>query len=171
MRTLPVFALALSLAACATRRVEAPPAPPPSPPPPAEPAPSPPPAGWEDAPLSPGDWRYRPEGAATVAAFGPAGAETFILRCEPSRALTLARTRVPGVQGNAMTIRTTFGERRLPAVVAHLTDLLATASASDAVLDEIAFSRGRFAVEAEGAPTLIVPSWPEPARVVEDCRG
>jgi hypothetical protein len=28
----------------------------------------------------------------------------------------------------------------------------------------------RFAVEAQGAPALIIPAWPELARVVEDCR-
>jgi hypothetical protein len=33
------------------------------------------------------------------------------------------------------------------------------------------FSRGRFAVETDGLPTLVLQTWPEPARVVEDCRG
>jgi hypothetical protein len=35
----------------------------------------------------------------------------------------------------------------------------------------MAFSRGRFMVEAQGMATLVLPAWPEPARVVEDCRG
>jgi hypothetical protein len=43
-------------------------------------------------------------------------------------------------------------------------------AATDPLLDAIAFSRGRFAVEAPGLPTLILPTWPEPARVVEECR-
>jgi hypothetical protein len=34
----------------------------------------------------------------------------------------------------------------------------------------MAFSRGRFAIETAGLPTLYVPSWPEVSRVVEDCR-
>jgi hypothetical protein len=33
------------------------------------------------------------------------------------------------------------------------------------------FSRGRFTVEVPGAPMLVIPAWPEPARVIEDCRG
>jgi len=33
------------------------------------------------------------------------------------------------------------------------------------------FSRGRFMVHVDGLPDLILPSWPEPAHVIEDCRG
>ena len=42
--------------------------------------------------------------------------------------------------------------------------------AADSFLDALAFSRGRFAVETTGLPTLYVPSWPEVSRVIEDCR-
>lgn len=45
-----------------------------------------------------------------------------------------------------------------------------TLPASDPLLDAMAFSRGRFAVETAGLPTLYVPSWPEVSRVIEDCR-
>jgi hypothetical protein len=34
----------------------------------------------------------------------------------------------------------------------------------------MAFSKGRFAIEAGSAPPLYLPSWPEVTRVVEDCR-
>jgi hypothetical protein len=40
----------------------------------------------------------------------------------------------------------------------------------DALLDSIAFSRGRFAVSASGTPALVLPAGPEIGRVVEDCR-
>jgi hypothetical protein len=40
----------------------------------------------------------------------------------------------------------------------------------DPLLDAMAFSRGRFAVEVTGWPTLYVPSWTEVSRVIEDCR-
>ena len=43
-------------------------------------------------------------------------------------------------------------------------------AASDPLLDAMAFSRGRFVVETAGLPTLVVPSWTEVSRVVEDCR-
>jgi hypothetical protein len=42
---------------------------------------------------------------------------------------------------------------------------------SDLLLDQMAFSRGRFLVAVEGGPWLIVPAWPEFGRVIEDCRG
>jgi hypothetical protein len=35
----------------------------------------------------------------------------------------------------------------------------------------MAFSRGRFLVTVEGGASLVVPAWPELARVIEDCRG
>ena len=42
--------------------------------------------------------------------------------------------------------------------------------ALDPLLDAVAFSRGRAAFSDSGQPTLVVPSWAEAARVVEDCR-
>jgi hypothetical protein len=44
-------------------------------------------------------------------------------------------------------------------------------SPRDALLDAMAFSRGRFIVEQPGQPSLVVPAWAEFGRVVEDCRG
>jgi hypothetical protein len=41
----------------------------------------------------------------------------------------------------------------------------------DPLLDAMAMSRGRFAVTVAGTPSLVLPSWPEVARVVEDCRA
>jgi len=48
--------------------------------------------------------------------------------------------------------------------------LTAELAAFDATLDAIAFSRGRVAFAAAGAPALVVPAWAETARVIEDCR-
>ena len=108
-------------------------------------------ADWRDQPLTPGDWSY----AAGEARFGD-----FSLRCDAARRqVTVSRA---GASGSLL-LRTTYGERALPAGAAL--------PAADPLLDEIAFSRGRFSVEAAGLATLILPAWPEPARVVEDCRG
>ena len=41
---------------------------------------------------------------------------------------------------------------------------------NDELLDAMAFSRGRFVIEQAGAPTLVVPAYPEVGRVIEDCR-
>ena len=42
---------------------------------------------------------------------------------------------------------------------------------NDVMLDRIAFSRGRFAVETSGLDSVAIPIWPEFTRVVEDCRS
>jgi hypothetical protein len=129
----------------------------------------PPPAtNWIDAPLSPGGWTYRVEGAASTALFGPAGSPSFVVSCQPGRQVMIARAGASS--GNAITIRTSNASRTLPATVSG-GGIAATLSASDPLLDAMAFSRGRFAVEAPGAAQLIIPAWPEPARVIEDCRS
>lgn len=156
---------ALAVAACVPRTVPPEPAPPPpapapAPPPPAPPAP--PPVAWEDSPPSPGDWSL--DGAAAL--YGPAGRPAFILRCEGDRHISLIRT---GAGEGALTVRTTIGDRALPAS-GRPEGLTARLAASDPLLDSIVFSRGRFAIEAPGLPRLIIPTWPEPARVIEDCR-
>jgi hypothetical protein len=160
-----------AISACAPRPAPPqPPAPPPvrPAPAPAPPPPAPPPADWRDAPLSAGDWTWSGEGAASRAAFGVGGAPAFTLRCENPGQVTLIRS---GAQaGSTITIRTSSNERRLTAT-ARGSDTVATLAASDPLLDQIAFSRGRILVETEGAPPLILPAWPEPARVTEDCRS
>jgi len=161
--TAAAAAALILLPACAPRRPE------PAPPPPPEPAapppqPAPPPLAWQDAPASPGDWRLGEEGGAV---FGAGAAPALIVRCEANRQLALVRA---GATGTSLIVRTSYGERRLPASAGQ-GGLAARLPAGDPLLDEIAFSRGRFAIEADGAPLLIVPAWPEPARVVEDCRG
>jgi hypothetical protein len=70
-----------------------------------------------------------------------------------------------------MTIRTSSIARNLPLMsLEQPPAALATLSANDRFLDAIVFSRGRFTVEVPGAPIMAIPAWPEPARVVEDCR-
>ena len=157
-----MFALAL-LASCAPR--PAPPAPPPPPPPPPAEPPPPPPVllDWQDAPLSDGDWSYVAAGGRSVATFGG----MFIMLCGPDRQVSLTRA---DATGNALTVRTTDGGRSL-AAAAQPGGLVASLNPSDPLLDAMVFSRGRFAVGAAGVPLLILPAWPEPARVIEDCRG
>jgi hypothetical protein len=167
-----------ALAGCMAQR----PAPPPpqreqpvAPPPVARPLPPPPAASadWRDLPLSPGAWVYSSEASGSQALFGPPASEAaFIVRCERSSGrVILAREGTS--RGNALTIRTSALSRSLPATAR--TEPLAYVSASlgarDPLLDSMAFSRGRFTVEMAGAPMLVIPAWPEPARVIEDCRS
>jgi hypothetical protein len=160
--TLGAAIAALALAGCATRE-PAPvvPAPPPEIAPPAPPPSPPPPQDWRDIALTPGDWSYRPETTGSSARFG-AEAPAFILRCD-SAARQVVVERSGAAAGARLTVRTSFGERAIPAGSAL--------PAADPFLDQIVFSRGRFTVAAEGLPMLVIPSWPEPARTIEDCRG
>jgi hypothetical protein len=124
-------------------------------------------AAWADAPLSPGRWVYQPaRGTGSRALFGPPNAPSFQVACTAGRQLTLTRS---GAAAGALTIRTTSTLRTLPGT-RSAEGLGAQLTAGDPLLDAMAFSRGRFAVETAGMPALIVPAWPELARVVEDCR-
>src|SRR6187401_2755314 len=117
-----IIALVL-MASCAPRSEPPAPAPPPAPV-----LPAPPPLAWQDAPLSAGDWTYRAEGAGSVAAYGAAGGSTFLFRCDAGRSIALVRTGASS--GASLTIRTTFGNRALPATV-QPNGLVASLAASD----------------------------------------
>jgi hypothetical protein len=170
---------ALVLAAGCVPRPEAPaPAPVPvRPPPPPPAAPSPPPVAaapdWGDIPLTPGGWFYSSDNEGSQALFGPASSEArFIVRCDRSQRRVIL-SRVGAATNSQMAIRTSFGARNLPVAVqsGSLAYSRANLPASDPFLDSMVFSRGRITVEAGGLPMLVIPSWPEPARVIEDCRG
>jgi hypothetical protein len=159
------------VASCAERKVEPAPAPLPT----SRPLPRPlppqpqPKLDWRDAPITPGDWRWSLEGGQSVARFA-GGA--LVLRCDlTSRTVSLQRA---GVAEGAvpMTVSTSYNSRQLSATpLAGPPPVLSVSfAARDPFLDAIAFSRGRFALETMGLPTLYVPSWPEISRVVEDCR-
>ena len=164
-------------AACTPKAPPPPPQPQPRPQPQPVPRPVPPPPptsqSWRDLPLSQGNWYYSAQPGSTQALFGPANSEAaFILRCDRSRRqVTLSREGV--TSGNVMTIRTTETARNYPVSVQTepLNYVFATTSAGDRFLDDIVFSRGRFSVEVPGTPRLLLPTWPEPARVIEDCRS
>lgn len=149
---LPLLGLALLDACVAPRQAPPPPAPAPAP----TPAPAPPPAPapeWRDRAYSPGDWSY----AAGEARFGLPGAEPQLrLRCA-DRQVTVE---LPGATPGPVTIRTSYGDT----VRSNL-----SFGATDPLLDQIAYSRGRFMV-AGGGRELILPAWPEVQRVIEDCR-
>ncbi len=90
------------------------------------------------------------------------------VRCDPS-AGRVSFARAGAAQG-AMTVRTTYGAVSWPMAVDGAGRLVASRAVADGVLDQIAYSRGHFAVEVAGLETLILPAWAEVARVIEDCR-
>ena len=173
-RRLFVAALFVSVAGC----VAAPPQPQPTPPvvtPTPRPTPTPTPvptySNWMDVPQTPGDWRYGPITGGTAAQFGQTASEArFAIRCLRRGEIELVRYGTFAGDA-AMTVRTESASRGIAGVpMMDNAALRATLSASDPLLDAMAFSKGRFAIEAPGAPALYLPSWPEVTRVIEDCR-
>ncbi|WP_374406059.1 hypothetical protein [Pelagerythrobacter sp.] len=174
IRPIAVAASCIALACCAQ------PAPEPTPPPPTPaptPTPTPPPPvaqpqydNWADAPATPGDWHLRETGSGPQAVFGPsAGEATFAFTCNRAdRTVTLMRAGA-AAGASSLVVRTETRDGTLPARTAGAT-LAASLPAADPLLAAMAFSKGRFAVETAGLPTLYIPSWPEMTRVIEDCR-
>jgi hypothetical protein len=175
------LALVAMLTACAPAQAPSAPAPlprpaPAPPPPPPVPAPAPaPPAydNWIDAPETPGEWRYGQAGAVSRASFiAPSGAPLFAMQCDRGTRDLVFMVNGQARSNTALMIRTGTTERvlRLQADMAETGGAAARIAPDDPLLDAMAFTRGRFAVEAENAVPLFLPSWAEVSRVIEDCR-
>ena len=107
-------------------------------------------------PLTPGQWTYAASATGSEARYGAA----FSLRCDrATRTVIISR---PGAAPTVLSIATDSVTRNLPVGGRLLPN--------DPLLDAIAFSRGRFLV-SEGGATLAIPTWPEAARSIEDCRS
>lgn len=170
----PILLPLLALAACVPSKPEPTPQPKPQPAPaPVAEAPRPRPAGeWIDWPIEPGTWAYRADARGSLALFGPAGKDaTLTLRCDKAR--TRIFLSVAGQSGGPMVLRTSSSMKSLPAAQASTTPAYVAAELMprDAILDAIAYSRGRFAIEVSGLRPMAIPNWAEIGRVIEDCRG
>ena len=169
--------LMLALAACSTRVPEPAPAPQPTKhvatPAPA-PAPVQPQGEWTDWPITPGEWMYRRDSRGSLALFGEADKDAiFIVRCDRAiRNLYLSRSGTVG-DGAKMILRASAGLQSYPASNSGGTPNYAAIAVSprNLMMDRIAYSRGRFAVETTGLKSIAIPAWPEFSRVVEDCRS
>jgi hypothetical protein len=120
----------------------------------------------------PGTWTYAPATGGSEATFLDASSRTqMFLRCtRAARQVTIAKP----ASGAApfIVVWTSSQTRNLPASFTPATNRLsATVPAFDPILDAMAFSRGRIAFSVSGQPPLVVPSWEEVARVIEDCRA
>ena len=167
-RTASAALACAALAACVSPPAPTPaptPTPGPAPAPSPTPAPAPPFAGnWMDAPATPGDWTY----SGGIARFG----RDLMLRCDrPAGVVEISRAGTAGLPVQ-MIVRAEMMERGFAAqpTESDPARVLARVPAHDPLLDAIAFSKGRFAVEVAGLPTLYLPSYPEVTRVIEDCR-
>ena len=173
----PLVALPCMLVACCV-----PPAPEPTPSPPvqrapaqtpAPPPPSAPPANWMDAAQTPGDWSWRQTSGGSQALFGAPGmAPVLVLQCSRAQSQVLVVRSGGATAPVPMRILTESQTKTVSASPDNggKSSLVAAISARDPILDAMAISKGRFAVETGGQSTIYVPSWPEVTRVIEDCR-
>lgn len=171
------IALSFGLAAC----VSAPaPVPPPVVRPALTPTPTPPRVVQEprydnflDAPQTPGVWEYQISGSGPVAIFITANrSDEFVMACDRQRSqIDLFRSGT-AASPRAMIIRTETAARQMQVVQVEDTNSYLTTdiAANDPLLDAMALTKGRFAVEVEGERTLYLPAWVEVTRVIEDCR-
>lgn len=175
MRRVLGLAVMVALASCVAPQQTKAPAPRPAPPPPPAP-PAPRPAlGWQDVPLTPGRWVWHGGAGQSSISQYVTGTQTvvFALRCDlATRNILFTRAGILAAPAGTITFTTSFGAFSLtagpgagdpPAIVAQ-------ATARDPHMDQIAFSRGRFLVEMAGQTRLVLPAYPEVARVIEDCR-
>lgn len=134
---------------------------------------------WRDVPLPAGDWIWTARAGGSVATFGVAGQPPVaILHCD--RAAGVVHIALPWDQPPTLstaarqaTITTSTSSATLPAAPLSLDGqamLAITVRATDHLLDAMAFSRGRFRVQITGIAPIVLPSWSQVGRVVEDCR-
>jgi hypothetical protein len=119
-----------------------------------------------------GTWSYVAVADGSEARFvGAGGIVQLSLRCSRSvRRVTISKP--ASAPAPSLFVWSSGVSRTLaaPGFDAPAGRLNAQLAATDPLLDSLAFSRGRIAVGAGSQPALVVPSWPEVARVVEDCR-
>ena len=129
-------------------------------------------ANYLDAPQSAGTWVYVEEPGETLAVYGTGpGASTFLMRCAEG-SVALARVAdTPAEQSRAMSVVTETVTRQLEVNPLGMNNVLfVNLAPTDPLLDAMAITKGRFAVEVEGEQTLYLPAWAEVTRVIEDCR-
>lgn len=162
-------AMALFVAGCAAVPTPQAPQPAPAPvaatPPPAQPVAAAPALPWTDRVLDAGGWRY--DAANRAASFVPArgGAPLATFSCSGGAMRLTAMLGAPG-QPVEVSLKTSAGTDQL-----RFDGGGATLPARDIRLDHIAFSRGRFALEAANGHALTLPVQSEIGRAIEDCRG
>ena len=119
-----------------------------------------------------GSWRYRAVAGGSEATFvDTTGTARMAISCgRVTRLVTLSR--ISAAPASSLSLWTSSATRNLGATFDQRSRrVIAQVSSNDALLDAIAFSRGRFALSMPGFPALVLPAGPEIAHVVEDCRA
>ncbi len=128
-------------------------------------------ADFNTASVAPGLWGYQSTAGGSMARFvDTTGIARLVLQCErATRRVSVSLTST--APAASLSLWTSIASRNLPArFEANAMRVTAELPAYDALLDAIAFSRGRIAVTMPGGVPLVVPAWPEAARTIEDCR-
>ena len=116
---------------------------------------------------------YRRDDRGSTAVFGPTGQNAVVsLRCDlQNRRIYVSREAT--APGQRIVIRTSSSMKEFAAKPTGGTPgyLASEIMPMDAILDAMAFSRGRILVESDGHQPVILPAWAEITRIVEDCRN
>ena len=138
-----------------------------------------------DAPQTPGDWVYDQERGESLALYqSTAPRPVFTIRCSAGvvslgRASSAGRSQTGGQTDQSqesssrllsISTETVKASLDIYPVAGPEAILVADLDANDPLLDAMAITKGRFAVEVEGEETLYLPAWVEVSRVIEDCR-
>ena len=128
-----------------------------------------------DWPISAGDWVYRRDARGSIALFGAPGTDALItLRCDVARGrIYLARADESGAGAGKLTLRSSSALKQFNVLPTGGTPPYVAAEIlpDDGILDAMAYTRGRIAIEAQGQKSIAVPLWAEASRIVEDCRA
>ncbi len=119
-----------------------------------------------------GDWTYSSANGVSQASFvNSLRQPQLTIRCTiATRRMTISKPATGAAP--FLDIWTSEQTRELPSSFLPSSGTLsAELSAYDPFADAIAFSRGRIVVSVPGQPALVIPNWPEAARVIEDCRA
>ena len=119
-----------------------------------------------------GNWTYAPTKDGSEATFAnPGGFPQLWVRCvRGTRKVSVAKPATAAAP--FMSVWTSSQSRSVPASFNPATGRLSIElDASDPLLDALSNSRGRIGFTASPQPPLVLPAWPEPARVIEDCRA
>jgi hypothetical protein len=135
------------------------------------PPPAPPAIDLDTVQAKVGNWSYRLITGGSEADFIDNGGHVrLMVRCNRTiKVVSFIRTGLAAA-APSLVITTTYGARNLAASFAT-GNLTAAVAANDPLLDDIAFTRGKWAIANSGVGALVVPSWAEAPRVFEDCRS
>jgi len=117
-----------------------------------------------------GNWTYGATGG-DVTFLNSSAMPQLTLRCDrTTRRVSISKPASVAVP--FLSVWTSSATRNVPASFNPATQRVTIELSSyDPLLDALAFSRGRIAVYVAGSPALVLPAWPEVARVIEDCRA